>query len=85
MSLIDDRREKRIFAAILFSTTHNALAAEGALKAAGIDVVPIPAPPSSDFLCGLAMRVLPDQSDRAQAVLAEHDIEVRDIIKVEDL
>ena len=78
-------REKRAFAAILFGTTHDALAAEDALKAAAIDVVPIPAPPSSEFLCGLAMRVVPDDLDCARSVLHESGIEVRSIAEIEDV
>ena len=78
-------REKRPFAAILFGTTHDALAAEDTLKAAGFDVVPIPAPPSSEFLCGIAMRIVPDEVDRARSVLDGSGIEVRSVVEIEDV
>ena len=76
--------EDQLFVAILFGTTHDALAAEDALKSAGIDVVPVPTPPSSDSLCGIAMRVTSDQLDRARSALAESRIEVRGVLNVDE-
>jgi len=78
-------REKRPFAAILFGTTHDSLEAEDALKAANLDVVPIPTPPSPESLCGIAMRVLPEELDRARSVLDESGIIVRSVVEIEDV
>jgi hypothetical protein len=50
-------RERRLFAVFGFATTHDALAAESALKAAGVPATPIPAPHELGSLCGIALRV----------------------------
>lgn len=62
------------FAVLGFASTHDALSAEGALKAAGLSVVPIPAPAGIGDLCGLAMRLPPTQVERALEVLSAGSI-----------
>ncbi|MBI5231473.1 MAG: DUF3343 domain-containing protein [Coriobacteriales bacterium] len=59
-------RSKRPFIAFAFNTTHDALAAEEALKADRFDVVPIPMPNAYGAKCGIAMRVPPEQADGAE-------------------
>lgn len=58
------------FAVFTFFTTHDALEAERLLKQAGIEVVPVPAPKSSQGLCGLAMRVAASQAQAAYQSMA---------------
>jgi hypothetical protein len=67
-------RERRVYAVFGFATTHDALAAETALKAAGIPVTPVPAPRELGSLCGIALRLEISDADRSAAVLAAADI-----------
>jgi N-acyl-L-homoserine lactone synthetase len=62
-------RERRRFAVYGFATTHDALAAEAMLKAAGFSVVPIPAPRELGSLCGIALRLEIDEADRAEQAM----------------
>ena len=64
-------REYRPFVVFGFRTTHEALAAEVALRDAGIEVVPIPTPPVLGELCGIALRVRPEHADAALAALEQ--------------
>jgi hypothetical protein len=64
-------RTPRTFAVYGFATTHDALAAETALKAASIPVTPIPAPRELGSLCGIAMRVEPGDVVRLEGVLTQ--------------
>jgi diphthamide biosynthesis methyltransferase len=63
-------RESRLFAVFGFATTHDALAAEAALKAAGVTVTPIPAPHGLGSLCGIALRLELSDADVAVEVFA---------------
>lgn len=65
----DAPRVPRPFVVFSFATTHQALDAEDALRAADIAVVPIPTPKSATALCGISLRIDPDQRDIALAVL----------------
>ncbi len=58
------------FVVFTFTTTHDALTAEELLKAAGLDVVPIPAPSSPTAKCGLAMRLPASQALPAEEAMA---------------
>ncbi len=62
-------REPRIFAVYGFATTHDALAAESVVKAAGIAVIPVPAPRALGSLCGVALRVPLDEAEAAEAAV----------------
>jgi hypothetical protein len=63
-------RESRMFATFGFATTHDALTAEAALKAAGIPVTPVPAPRELGSLCGIALRLEISDADRSAGVFA---------------
>lgn len=63
-------RARRLFVVYGFASTHDALAAERALKDAGVPVVPVPAPGSLGSLCGIAMRVEPSDATRAEAAMS---------------
>ncbi len=60
-----------------FGTTHAALAAERLLLDIGVPVTPIPAPKDLGQLCGIALRLDPEDAPRAEEVLANADIPVR--------
>lgn len=76
--------EPKQFVVFAFESTHAALDAEAALKSAGLSVVPIPTPAVLGELCGLAMRVPPEQAVSARAVLASAGLEPRGEAKIED-
>ena len=78
-------RELRPFLVFAFDSTHVALDAEDALKRAGLSVVPIPTPAVLGELCGLAMRVPPDQGRKARSALADAGICARAETVIEDL
>ena len=67
-------RPLRSFVVFAFESTHAALEAEDVLKAEGLAVVPIPTPAALGSLCGLAMRVPPEQADRARAALVDRGV-----------
>jgi hypothetical protein len=67
-------REPRVFAVFGFATTHDALAAEAALKAAGIPVTPVPAPRELGSLCGIALRLEVADAQGAARLFAAADI-----------
>lgn len=76
--------EIRTFVALGFRTTHEALEAESALVASGVEIVPIPSPKSFSSLCGIAMRLPPEQEARAVGVLAAAGIEPKARAVIED-
>ena len=78
-------RPTRPFVAFAFDSTHSALDAEALLEDMGIDVVPIPAPPSVSAQCGIAMRVPQEQAPRASKYLERGGIEVRAMVEFEDV
>jgi hypothetical protein len=67
-------RAQRTYAVYGFATTHDALAAETALKAALVPVTPIPAPRELGSLCGIALRVEPEDAVRLELTLASADL-----------
>lgn len=77
-------REKREYVVFGFSSTHAALDAEALLDDMGIDVVPIPAPAAIGAQCGIALRVPPDQSERAARYLENAEIVPGATIRIED-
>ncbi len=66
----------REFAVFAFATTHDALDAEALLGDLGFEVVPVPAPPDLSANCGIALRVPPEDGDRAATYLDRAGIEV---------
>jgi len=74
----------QMFTLFGFVSTHDALAAEALLKDMGVDVVPVPAPKSLGQLCGIALRVLPEESERASDLLEAAGIEVSAVGEVMD-
>jgi hypothetical protein len=63
-------RTPRPFVVYGFATTHDALAAETAIKDASLSVTPIPAPRELGSLCGIALRVEPVVTPSVEAALA---------------
>lgn len=78
-------RATRTYLAYGFATTHEALEAESALKAAGVDAIPIPSPAALGELCGIAMRVPPDLAVRALEALASCGIEPQAVVEIQDV
>jgi ribosomal protein L7Ae-like RNA K-turn-binding protein len=68
-----------------FTSTHDALDAEALLEDMGVDVVPIPTPKSIGALCGIALRLEPDQLERAMRYLDRAGIEVAGTASIEDV
>jgi hypothetical protein len=77
-------RPLRPFAVFGFASTHDALDAEAVLDERGIDVVTIPAPKPIGALCGIALRVAPDQAERALGYLQRAGITPSATIELED-
>lgn len=78
-------RRPRSYMVFGFETTHDALAAEAVLVAAGVDVTPIPAPKALGALCGLAMRFSPQLTGRAEEALAEAGVVITGALEMKDL
>jgi len=74
----------QMFTLFGFLSTHDALAAEALLKDMGVDVVPVPAPKSLGQLCGIALRVRPEESERASDLLEAAGIEISAVGEVMD-
>jgi len=62
-------RAPRPFVVLGFGSTHDALDAEVLLEDMGLDVVPVPAPKVLGTLCGIALRIPPEQEERAKRYL----------------
>lgn len=77
-------RELRLFVVYGFVSTHSALDAEALLEDMGIEVVPIPVPKDLGPLCGIALRVPPEQSERALRYMNEVGIEPSATSEIED-
>ena len=78
-------REPRLFSVLGFATTHDALDAEALLGDMGIDVVPVPAPKEVGALCGIALRLEPDQQERALEYLERAGIGVATVVEIWDI
>jgi len=78
-------RQRGEFVALGFGSTHDALDAEALLEDLGIDVVPIPAPSAIGSLCGIALRIPPEQASRAEKYLLRGGIEVIGTTLIEDV
>jgi hypothetical protein len=78
-------REPKRFAVLGFASTHDALDAEALLEDLGIEVVPVPAPPSVSGGCGIALRLRPDEAARALNYLENARISVAGKQEIEDV
>ena len=78
-------REPRLFVALGFASTHDALDAEGLLGDVGIAVVPIPTPAAIGAGCGIALRLDPADEARALEYLARAGIQVAARVDIEDV
>ena len=76
--------EIRTFVVLGFRTTHEALEAERALVTADFQAVPIPSPKTFGALCGIAMRLPPEQEPGALGLLAQIGIEPKARAVIED-
>ena len=77
-------RTPRPFVVLAFGSTREALAAEEVLLDAGLSVRPVPLPRHRGGLCGIALRVPPEQEETAHAELAERGIFVAARDEIED-
>lgn len=77
-------RELKPYLVFGFGSTHDALDAESLLEDMGIDVVPVPAPTELGKLCGIGLRVPPDQSERAGIYLQRAEIDVVGSVWIQD-
>jgi len=77
--------EPRRFTAYGFASVHDALAAESALKAEGIAVTAIPSPRALGELCGIALRVAPQDADAAEAALERGGLPPRASAEIDDI
>jgi len=75
----------RTFGVLGFVSTHDALDAEALLEDMGVDVVPIPAPATVGALCGIALRIPPEQVERALEYLERAGIRVAAMTTIEDV
>lgn len=75
----------RPYVAFAFASVHDALAAEAVLRGAGIAVTVIPSPRELGDLCGIAMRVVPDDAASAERCLADAGAEPRARADILDL
>jgi len=78
-------RESRLFAVFGFETTHDALAAEDALRDVGLDAVPIPTPRALGATCGIAIRIPVEQAEEARRVLVAAVINLASEAALEDV
>ncbi len=83
--MADDGRRPRTFVVLGFSSTHDALGAEALLEDMGLDVVPIPSPAAVGALCGIALRIPPEQAKRAEEYLERAAIMVAGKTLIEDV
>lgn len=67
-----------------FSSTHDALAAETALKTEGVAFRVVPTPQGMGELCGIALRVLPEDEEAAKAAMDAHGVSWTATVTVED-
>jgi hypothetical protein len=75
----------RPFVVYGFASVHDTLAAEAALKAAGVTAVAIPSPRELGELCGIAMRVDPADAAAAEQVLASSGLPPWSRVQIDDL
>ena len=77
-------RELRTYIVFGFESTHDALSAEALLEDMGIEIVTIPAPASIGTRCGIALRMPPEQSQRAARYLENAGLALAMQVEMED-
>jgi hypothetical protein len=77
-------RPLKPFVVFAFDSTRIALAAESALMEAGLTVRPMPLPPQRGGLCGIALRLPPEEERAALAALEERSIRIAARDEIED-
>lgn len=75
----------RPFVVFAFGSTHESLAAEEALLAAGFTVKVMPLPRTRGSLCGIALRLLPEERHAALQELTRHGLTVAAQDEIEDV
>jgi hypothetical protein len=78
-------RERRPYVVFAFATTHEALEAEDALRAARVNVVPIPTPKTVGRLCGIAMRIDPAEESAALDAMQAAGVRVAERVDITDV
>lgn len=78
-------RSSKPFVVFAFGSTHESLAAEEVLLDAGLTVRPVPLPRHRGSLCGIALRLPPEEEHVAHSELAEHGIFVAARDEIEDV
>lgn len=68
-----------------FASVHDALMAETILKEAGVAVTAVPSPKELGELCGIALRVEPEEAVRAERLLASAGKDPRGRAEIEDV
>ena len=77
-------RERRTYVVFGFESTHDALSAEALLEDMGIEIVTIPTPASIGTQCGIALRMPPEQSERAARYLANAGLRLAARAEIQD-
>jgi Protein of unknown function (DUF3343) len=77
-------RELRTFVVYGFSSVHDALGAESVLNGAGVPVTPVPSPKEIGELCGIALRVAPEDDAHAQRLLEGAGTAPRAVAEIRD-
>lgn len=78
-------RDLKRFVVLAFGSTHESLAAEDALLDAGFTVKVMPLPRTRGSLCGIALRLPPEERHPALAELARHGLVVAALDEIEDV
>ena len=76
--------EVRRFVAFGFGSVHDTLFAEDALRVAGVPAVSIPSPRELGELCGIALRVLPEDASAAESAFERAGADVRARAEITD-
>lgn len=77
--------EPRRFVIYGFASVHDAMAAEDALKAGEVAVTAIPSPRALGELCGIALRVAPQDAETAEAALMRAELPPRATAEIDDV
>ena len=78
-------RAKRPFVVLAFASTRDSLAAEHALREAGLNVGVMPLPRHRGKLCGVSLRLAPTDEPAALQALSARGVEVASRDEIMDL
>jgi hypothetical protein len=78
-------RERRAFIVFGFASVHDTLGGEDALKRAGVAHATVPSPRELGELCGIALRVLPEDAESAESAFALAGARVRARAEITDV